>query len=382
MKNLARLALTITALLTVALSANADMVSPTGTNVYFSIENVPYNSNVEYTIDCYGYTYSFDSWEEKEPGTYTPEVVYSYSASCPEYGCTIYEPYYLNYRNLDYCNLTANTQDGEYFLEKFASTPVPTCEYISQYDIYTGENYYRLTGEYDTCIDQGGSYSDCENYKEVVPESELLVDNNGYALERMCELSVDLVNDSNKTAGFSDVDIENSYFDAIAYVKDEGIVNGYSDGTYRPSSKINRAEFTKILIESVFSDSEINSCTSGKTFSDVPSGEWFSKYVCTASKNSIIDGYPDGSFKPEGNINFAEAAKILVNSFNFETQNVPGSEWYAPFVNVIEDESAIPVSVKGYSYNITRGEMAEMIYRLRENITDRYSVIPSLDWIY
>src|SRR3989339_626459 len=113
---------------------------------------------------------------------------------------------------------------------------------------------------------------------------------------------------------FSDVNSGNQFYEAILYAQEEGIIDGYDDNTFRPDNNINRAEFVKIIMGSVFDVEEI----SGENcFSDV-SNEWFAKYVCTAKTNSIIQGYPDGLFHPEYDISFTEAAKIILLGFEVE----------------------------------------------------------------
>lgn len=170
---------------------------------------------------------------------------------------------------------------------------------------------------------------------------------------------------------FSDLNSNSPFFDAISYVKSEGIVNGYEDGTYKPDSQINRAEFVKIIIGATFTEDQISACTQTKTFSDVSNTDWFSPYICMAANNGIINGYEDGSFKPSNYINFAEASKIISNAFGYETS--PKELWYQSFIEKLEELKAIPSTICSTSKNISRGEMAEMMYRLKENIADKSS---------
>ncbi|MDD5163951.1 MAG: hypothetical protein PHD95_07155 [Candidatus ainarchaeum sp.] len=102
----------------------ADITVPTTTTVYFEKDNLPYNAPVDFTISCYGYNWQSGPDPVKEPGTYTPEKVFGFSASCPEYGCKIQEHYYLNYRHIDYCDLAGTTQGKEFKIEKYASSPI------------------------------------------------------------------------------------------------------------------------------------------------------------------------------------------------------------------------------------------------------------------
>ena len=162
---------------------------------------------------------------------------------------------------------------------------------------------------------------------------------------------------------FTDVPEDHTAHEAVSYLAQENIVQGYSNNTFRPLNKINRAEFTKIIIEAQFSGSQIGSCKSQRRFRDVPVDAWFAPHVCLARQRQIIDGYDDGTFRPAENINFAEAAKIIVEAFNINTDK-DLKPWYAPYAQVLSDQKAIPISINSPSKSLTRGEMAEMIFRL------------------
>lgn len=170
---------------------------------------------------------------------------------------------------------------------------------------------------------------------------------------------------------FTDVTGTNYNGDAINYLKDHSVVQGYSDGSYKPDNRINRAEFTKILINAVYPVSEINACSS-KSFPDVSTADWFSKYVCMAKKHNVVGGYADGTFKPASYINFAEASKVIDGALKVKQDTVgTNNEWYAGYVKGLEDKKAIPSTVQGFDKEITRGEMSELIYRLKDNVTDK-----------
>lgn len=169
-------------------------------------------------------------------------------------------------------------------------------------------------------------------------------------------------------AAFDDVPSVHSNYDAITYVYDEGIVEGYPDHTFKPDKTINRAEFTKIIVESQFTSAVINSCTES-SFPDVPENEWYAKYVCTAKSADIIGGYPDGTFKPGNTINFVEAAKVTISSFDLPIES--GDVWYEGYVKTLEKYDAFPTTISSFSQEITRGEMAEMIMRLRSMLAGK-----------
>ncbi|MFA5792509.1 MAG: S-layer homology domain-containing protein [Candidatus Gracilibacteria bacterium] len=159
---------------------------------------------------------------------------------------------------------------------------------------------------------------------------------------------------------FSDVSTDDPYFEAIEYLEEKGIISGYPDGTFQANNLINRAEFTKIVIGATRSYKQYAFLT-GNCFPDVLE-EWFAPYVCAAKRENIIEGYGTGFFEPNQNIIFAEAAKIIVNSFGYEV--VAGDPWYEPYQEILSQENATPNSILAPNQEITRGEMAEIIYSL------------------
>ncbi len=186
-------------------------------------------------------------------------------------------------------------------------------------------------------------------------------------------------------SGFSDVSASHPNAEAISYLKTEGIVSGYSDGTYRPDQQINRAEFAKILEESIpDAPNGVGICPldpkNYKNFPDVRGDDWFWIYVCMQEGRGIINGYPDGTFRPGNLINFVEAAKMLYGANHLDDRgillasNMTGQPWFRPYVAFLQEHHAIPTSITRFDQPITRGEMAEMIHRLKANITTKPSL--------
>ncbi len=167
-------------------------------------------------------------------------------------------------------------------------------------------------------------------------------------------------------AAFKDVPGTHPNIDAINYILAQGIVKGYPDGSFKPDNAINRAEFTKIIIEAYFQ----GQATGSDCFPDVGT-EWFAKYVCFAKARNIISGNPDGNFIPANDINFAEVSKILANA-NGSVVTAPAipAIWYKPYVEKLAEANAIPTSITSFGQKVTRGEMAEVIYRLKAALTN------------
>jgi uncharacterized protein YkwD len=170
---------------------------------------------------------------------------------------------------------------------------------------------------------------------------------------------------------FSDLPDTNRYAPAINYLADVGIVQGYSDGTFKPYQNVNRAEFLKLALFSsqIETDSAQNS-----GFSDVDENAWYAKYVRKAKQAGWIQGYPDGTFKPEQNINKVEAIKIIgeVQKWKLPDQKTTPpfndtdiNAWYTPYLvyakerNLIEETKSnfIPAAL------LSRGAISEIIFR-------------------
>ena len=173
---------------------------------------------------------------------------------------------------------------------------------------------------------------------------------------------------------FTDVEYGDSNADAIEYLKNKGVVVGYDDGSYGPERTINRAEFLKIVMELL----GINAEGFANCFKDVTT-QWFAPYICKAKALGLVDGYPDGYFRPDWDINLVEAAKIVIEAFNIDTSDTFDDTWFQKFIIALEHNSAIPVSIDEFVSLVTRGEMAEMVWRLKANI--HYKTTKTYEWL-
>ena len=139
---------------------------------------------------------------------------------------------------------------------------------------------------------------------------------------------------------YSDVKSTDWYNNAISTLSNMGIIDGYPDGSFRPNAGITRAEFAKIAV-SFFKD--YASETIGDRFTDI-SGKWYTTYINLAAELAIVNGYPDGTFRPENKITRAEAMQIVNNTLrrtphkdhllperdmNMWPDNLPGAWYYA-----------------------------------------------------
>ena len=106
---------------------------------------------------------------------------------------------------------------------------------------------------------------------------------------------------------FSDVSADKWYNNAVSTLSNMGVIGGYADGTFRPDAPISRAEFAKIAV----SFTQNTGSATYNYFTDVKTTDWFAPYVTAAKDAGLIEGYSDGLFKPESKITRAEACAIV-----------------------------------------------------------------------
>ena len=110
-----------------------------------------------------------------------------------------------------------------------------------------------------------------------------------------------------QTNDYSDSPKELWCNNAISTLSNMGIIDGYNDGTFRPYGKITRAQFAKMAVNFFETTAEEYQ----GYFTDVPADAWFASYVEAASRVEIINGYQDGTFKPNEFITRAQACVIV-----------------------------------------------------------------------
>lgn len=110
---------------------------------------------------------------------------------------------------------------------------------------------------------------------------------------------------------FSDLENGAWYVPAVKAMTEAGIISGYYDGTFKPNRHITRAEFVAMLMRT-------ENTQSGKElpFTDVPSYLWSADCISSAYEAGYIDGYEDGTFRPDSPITRAEAVKIINSALN------------------------------------------------------------------
>lgn len=109
------------------------------------------------------------------------------------------------------------------------------------------------------------------------------------------------------TNSFADCYPDAWYNDAVSTLANAGILNGYSNGTFRPDAPISRAELTAVVLR-FYAASE--GADAADAFTDV-AGSWARVSIDRAAALGLVHGYADGSFRPEQSVTRAEAVTLL-----------------------------------------------------------------------
>lgn len=133
-------------------------------------------------------------------------------------------------------------------------------------------------------------------------------------------------------AVFSDVTAGKWYTQYVNFATNKGIINGYPDGSFRPDGKITRAEFATMIANYL----GLSKAYAASRYTDVD-GHWGSVYITALDQRGLINGYPDGTFRPDRTITRAEAATMMNGAIDRtpdETLDLPAGGYVNPFPDV------------------------------------------------
>jgi len=129
---------------------------------------------------------------------------------------------------------------------------------------------------------------------------------------------------------------------------------GFPDGTFMPNGLITRAETAALLVRTMTTHFGVNvprtqaDSIAGR-FSDVSVGAWYSDYIAIAYSYGLIQGFPDGSFRPNQYITNAEFAAFATNFFNLR-QFAPRADFADQFDHLAKEFIAYSFDLLWFDY--------------------------------
>ena len=107
------------------------------------------------------------------------------------------------------------------------------------------------------------------------------------------------------------------YAGAVEALTELGVIDGFTDNTFGPEKELTRAQLAKMLVVCLGLGDSVESLTGRTVFSDVAASHWGSGYINAAAQSKVITGYPDGTFKPEKNVSYAEAFTMALRALGY-----------------------------------------------------------------
>ncbi len=163
-------------------------------------------------------------------------------------------------------------------------------------------------------------------------------------------------------AQFTDLFKNNKNYEAIIFLEENNILVGYPDGTFRPNQEVNRAEFLKIILEGSNIPLDENDLT--LPFPDTQDDKWYLPYIQKAYSENWIVGFNDGTFKPSQTIKKTEALKILGEVQQWKMNENPT---YTQFEDIDLDEWYAKYVIYASEHNYL--EEDEELFEPRELMT-------------
>ena len=127
---------------------------------------------------------------------------------------------------------------------------------------------------------------------------------------------------------FADISAGDWFFQAVSYLAGAGVIHGYPDGTFMPDEPITRAEFAAMI-------AGLYNCkpSDDNSFPDIE-GHWAKDYIDSVAAQGWVNGYPDGSFRPENHITRAEVVAVINRTLVRMIENSDIPDWAQSFNDV------------------------------------------------
>ena len=167
-----------------------------------------------------------------------------------------------------------------------------------------------------------------------------------------------------------DKSISDDYAEAVAVLNGMGVFKGYEDGSFKPENKITRAEVATIIYRIYTADVAKNDksglyATYNK-FSDMAGAGWAAGYIGYCANAEFVKGYPDGTFKPSGNVTGYEVLAMILRAVGYDKNNeFTGADWalnvakYAEQLGILDNVA----KTTDLSAPATRELVAEILFR-------------------
>ncbi len=168
----------------------------------------------------------------------------------------------------------------------------------------------------------------------------------------------------------ADEKINEDYAEAVAVLNGMGVFKGYEDGSFKPENNITRAEVATIIYRIYTGDVAKNDKSglyaSYNKFTDMAGAGWAAGYIGYCANAELVKGYPDGTFKPSGNVTGYEVLAMILRAVGYDKNGeFTGADWalnvakYAEQLKILENVA----KTTDLSAPATRELVSEILFR-------------------
>ena len=162
-------------------------------------------------------------------------------------------------------------------------------------------------------------------------------------------------------------DVSDSYTaTAVESLRLMGVLDGYGDGTFRPDTVLNRAQFCKMAVYAMDGSGELGRYSTVTIFPDVKPSHWASAYINMAARKGIISGFADGKFKPSQTVTAGQAVTILMRGLGYKDEDM-GGVWPQSYMAEAQTNGLLKSTGITSAYaGLTRAQAAKLFLNLFE----------------
>ena len=164
-------------------------------------------------------------------------------------------------------------------------------------------------------------------------------------------MTMSLVTISAGAADFTD-ESDINYDEAIDVISAIGVVDGYSDGSFKPTTVLTRGAAAKIICNMILGPTASASLTASVApFKDVPANHTFAAQIAYCAQQKIINGYSDGTFQPGGTLTGYAFLKMLEGALGYDgtVEGFTGSNWTINVAKIANGIGLLEGVAEGFS---------------------------------
>lgn len=167
-------------------------------------------------------------------------------------------------------------------------------------------------------------------------------------------------------AGTGLKDIEGQKYEAaVEALMELGVVNGYPDGTYLPNNVVTRAELAKLLVVAYGLEPAAEASKGVTPFSDIESNHWASGYINVSADYKFVNGYPEGTFKGDATVTYAEAITMCLRVLGYANEIDSKGTWPTNYIAKAQDLKLMKdIEFASYNDGAKRGDIALLIWNM------------------